>query len=87
MISCGNLALNGQQFSDFDFTWTSNFAPGTYNLIEARSVPGGSLGMSNSGTIDGYPADVAVQGNNVVLTVVPEPGTLAIIAAQRPATP
>jgi fibronectin-binding autotransporter adhesin len=80
-VSAGTLILNGQQFSDFDFTWTSNFGPGSYPLIDAGLV-NGSLGNSYSGTIDGYPATLAVQGDNeLVLTVTPEPSTLTLLAA------
>ena len=82
LILAGNLALNGQQFSDFNFTWTNNFGPGAYDLIESGSVPSGSLGTNVSGAIDGLPASIAVQGNDLVLTVssVPEPGTLVLLA-------
>jgi autotransporter-associated beta strand protein len=75
----GLLALAGQQFSDFNFTPLANFAPGTYTLIDAGSI-GGSLGQNTSGTIDGYPVSLAVQGNDLVLNVVPEPSTLALLA-------
>ena len=75
----GPLVLGGQQFADFNFTLMAGFAPGTYNLIDAQSIPLGSLGTSTSGTIDGLPATIAVQGNDVVLTVVPEPGTLTLL--------
>ncbi len=81
VISCGNLTLNGQQFSDFNFTPSANFAPGTYDLIQAGSVPSGDLGSDTSGTIDGLPASLAVSGDDVVLTVVPEPSTLALLGA------
>jgi autotransporter-associated beta strand protein len=74
------LSLSGQQFSNFDFTETVNFAPGTYNLI-AFGSSSGSLGANTSGTIDGLPARLSIQGNEVVLTVVPEPSTIVLIAA------
>ncbi|MGO9114367.1 MAG: PEP-CTERM sorting domain-containing protein, partial [Thermoguttaceae bacterium] len=74
----GNLSLNGQQFSDFNFTWSANFGPGSYNLIDFGSSSG-SLGATTSGTIDGYSAVLGVQGNDLVLTVVPEPSTLAML--------
>ncbi len=81
-ISCGSLIVSSPLgFSNFDFTWTANFAPGTYNLIESGSLPSGVLGTSTSGTIDGYPATLAVHNNDLVLTVVPEPSTLALLAA------
>ncbi len=76
----GPLVLSGQQFADFNFTWSANVAPGTYNLIDAQSITG-SLGTSTSGTIDGLPANIAVQGDDVVLNVVPEPSTLTLLAA------
>ncbi len=81
MISCSSLTLGGQQFSNFAFPYTANFAPGTYYLIESGSAPGGTLGTSTSGTIDGYSATLFVQGSNLMLNVVPEPGTFALLAA------
>jgi fibronectin-binding autotransporter adhesin len=81
LISCGTLIVTGQlEFSNFDFTWTGNFGPGTYDLIEDGSIPNGILGSSNSGTIDGYSANLAVSGNDLVLDVVPEPSTAALLA-------
>jgi autotransporter-associated beta strand protein len=81
-IFCGSLVSGSPLgLSNFDFTWTSNFGPGTYDLIETNSLPGGVLGTSTSGTIDGLPANIAVQGNDVVLNVVPEPSTLALLGA------
>ena len=78
MIACGSLALNNQQFTDFNFTWTANFGPGLYNLIDFASSSG-SLGSNTSGTIDGLPATLSLQGNDLVLNVVPEPSTLALL--------
>ncbi len=76
----GFLSLNGQQFSDFNFTPLGGFAPGRYTLIDAGSVSG-NLGGNANGTIDGFPASLAVQGNDLVLTVVPEPRTWVLLAA------
>ena len=72
-ISCDLLQLRRQQFSDFQFTWTADFGPGVYDLIIAESVSGTGLGNVTSGTIDGYPAKIAMSGNELVLTVTPEP--------------
>ena len=33
LMPSGDLILSGQRFSAFNFTWTTNFAPGTYDLI------------------------------------------------------
>ncbi len=79
LMPSGSLALNYQLFSDFNFTPLANFAPGEYTLIDAGSISG-SLGASSSGTIDGYSATLAIQDNNLVLNVVPEPSTLAMLA-------
>lgn len=79
----GTLVLGGQQFCDCNFTPLAGFGPGTYTLIEAGSLSG-NLGTDVSGTIDGYQANLAIQGDNLVLnvsTAVPEPSTLALLAA------
>ena len=70
--------VNGQQFTDFHFTTLTGFEPGEYDLIDFGSSSG-SLGAIRSGAIDGYQANISVQGDNLVLTVVPEPRTLAIL--------
>ena len=80
LMSAGLLALNGQQFSDFNFTPLANFVPGSFTLIDAGSISG-VLGTSKSGTIAGHSATLAVQGNDLVLNVVPEPSTLALLVA------
>ncbi len=80
MIYAGSLTLNGQQFSDFNFVPSANFGPGSHDLI-AFGSSGGSLGANTSGTIDGLPATLAVQGNDLVVNVVPEPLTMALLGA------
>ena len=69
----GTLTFSGQQFSNFGFNWTNGFGPGTYTLVNAKSISG--LGSNLSGSIDGLPASLSVSNNNLMLTVVPEPGT------------
>jgi autotransporter-associated beta strand protein len=78
MIIAGNLVLNNQQFSDFSFTPTANFGTGVYDLITFGSSSG-TLGSNVSGTIDGLPATLTLQSNDLVLTVVPEPSTAALL--------
>ena len=82
LMPSGLLALNGQQFSDFNFNPLGGFGPGTYDLIDAGSITSG-LGTDTSGTIDGYAANLAMQGNDVVLNVVPEPSTFALLARRH----
>ncbi len=80
-MSSAALGLVGQQFANFNFTPLAGFGQGNYTLIDAGSISG-SLGPSTSGSIDGMPATLAIQGGNeVVLTVVPEPSSLALLAA------
>jgi autotransporter-associated beta strand protein len=75
------LTLSGQQFTDFTFTPLSGFGPGTYTLIDAAGISGG-LGLITTGTINGLSATLAVDTvhNDLVLNVVPEPSTLALLA-------
>ena len=77
----GQLILSGQQFGDFKFTPSANVVPGSYALIVAGSVSG-VLGTSTSGTVNGYPATLAVQGTDLVLNVhaTPEPSTFVLLA-------
>jgi autotransporter-associated beta strand protein len=73
-----SLLLNGQQFSDFTFSPQTNFTPGTYSLITARSIQG-SLGSSVSGTVNGFGASISTSGGNLLLTVVPEPSSVVLV--------
>jgi autotransporter-associated beta strand protein len=80
LMPTSRLVLGGQQFSDFNFTPLAGFGPGTYTLIDAGSITGG-LGANTTGTIGGFSASLAVQGNDLMLNVVPEPSTLALLVA------
>ncbi len=79
-MPAGVLTLDDQQFSDFNFMFLAGFRDGTYTLIDAGSISG-SLGSNLSGAINGHTATLAVQGNNLVLNVVPEPSSLVLLAA------
>jgi len=50
------------------------------SVIDAGNITG-SLSGGTSGWIDGHSASIAIQGTDLVLTVVPEPGTLAMLLA------
>ena len=81
MIACGPVVASSLGFSTFSFENTSNFVPGVYDLIQSNTpLPGNLLGGSTSGSIGGYPANLAVSGKELVLNVAPEPGTLALLA-------
>ena len=83
-IACGSLTVGSPlEFSSFSFENTSNFGPGVYDLIQSNtSLPVNFLGGSTSGPVDGYPANLSVSGNELVFTVVPEPGTLVLSGGQ-----
>ncbi len=72
LMPAGTLILAGLQFTDFLFAPLAGFGPGEYTLIEAGSITG-SLGTSVSGTVEGRSATLAIEGNDLVLNVVPEP--------------
>jgi hypothetical protein len=43
-------------------------------------APNASLGTGTSGMIGGLPATIATSGGDLVLSVVPEPSTFALVA-------
>jgi hypothetical protein len=63
------------EFNDFNFTALTGFGPGTYTLFDTSAAITGSLGSSLSGSVGGFSATLSLAdgGNDVVLTVVPEP--------------
>ena len=82
-MACGSLALNGQQFSDLQLRVDGRLRAGQLQVDRLR-INQRQPGASTSGTIDGYPATLAVQGNDLVLTVVPEPSSLALLGVGAP---
>lgn len=75
-IGAGNL-----NFDDFNFTALSGFGPGTYTLFDTTQTISGSLGSNLTGLISGQSASLSLANSNqdLVLTVVPEPDTYAMI--------
>ncbi|PTX99198.1 hypothetical protein DB345_02155 [Spartobacteria bacterium LR76] len=68
-------------FSDFAFTTGAGFASGTYVLISGASSLTGSLDAANlTGSLGSYTGTLAIDGSNLVLNVVPEPGSTALVA-------
>lgn len=78
-VTAGTLALNSQEFDDFTFNTLAGFAPGTYTLFESVATTG-SLGSNLTGKVGGYDASLKLDGNNIVLNVVPEPATMCLLA-------
>jgi autotransporter-associated beta strand protein len=78
-MTASTLYLHNQAFSDFTFTAAGGFGEGTYTLIDAGAISN-ALGSDLSGTINGRSATLGISGNDLVLTVVPEPGTWVLLA-------
>ena len=75
---CGRLVLDNQQFADFNFT-VGRLRSRYVHLDRLGIDAYGQPGTGTSGTIDGLPANIAIQGDDVVLNVVPEPSTLVLL--------
>jgi hypothetical protein len=79
-LSIGNGLLN---LNDFVFTDAGGFAGGSFTLFDGASPIVGTLGSSLSGTVLGLNATLGLadNGNDLVLVVVPEPGTAFALLA------
>jgi hypothetical protein len=79
LLTGGSLNLGtGLNFSAFDFNLLSGFGVGTYVLFETDTAIVGSLGM-HTGILGGYDASLSIVGNNLVLSVIPEPSSVALL--------
>jgi fibronectin-binding autotransporter adhesin len=69
------------EFDDFLFSTLSGFAMGDYVLFDGSVPITGSFGPIVSGTLGGLDANLqlADSGNDLVLHVVPEPGSVALL--------
>ncbi len=74
-----NIGTGGLEFDDFAFTVGGNFGAGVYTLFDTNAPISGTLGTSLSGILDGKAATLGLGdgGRDVILTVVPEPTSLA----------
>jgi PEP-CTERM motif len=75
----GALGLNNTEFGDFTFDPLAGFDDGTYTLFTATSLVG-SLGSNLSGPIGLCTGTLSINGNSLILTVVPEPASGALFA-------
>lgn len=73
-----NIGAGELEFGDFFFTTGVGFGEGTYVLFDG-SVITGTLSANVTGSVGGFDATLEINGNDVVLTVVPEPGAFALL--------
>ena len=79
-----NIGTGVLGFNDFAFTTAAGFGPGTYTLFDSTLAINGSLNAANlSGMIGGFTGTLAFADSNtdLVLTVVPEPGSAVSLLA------
>jgi len=70
-----NIGTGILNFDDFSFTADGGFGEGTYTLFGGANALTGTLGSSLIGTISGKTSTISLSGNDVILSVVPEPAT------------
>ncbi len=79
MTSARSVSTASSSPTSISRRWLASLPAAIRLSTPARSAA--ASGANASGTIDGLPASIAIQGDNLVLTVVPEPGTLALLIA------
>jgi autotransporter-associated beta strand protein len=79
LILAGATTLGGVDFDNFTFLPGVGFGPGVYTLIDATGISG--LGAGTTGTVGSYDAALSIDddGQDLVLTVIPEPTTLGLL--------
>ena len=79
-----DIGIGGLAFDDFVFTALSGFGAGTYTLFDGDTSLVGSLDSDLAhltGSIGGYAGTLSLAdgGRDIVINVVPEPGTLTLL--------
>ncbi len=82
IVSSGSLEIGSGQlnFADFEFTALTGFEVGTYVLFSNADLSGTLADSGLSGIVGGYDATLELFGDNIVLTVVPEPKVTFLLA-------
>ncbi len=76
-----NIGTSLLGFNSFTFATTGGFGAGTtYNLFTSDALTGTLNAADLTGIIGGFNSTLSISGNNVLLTVVPEPATWALLA-------
>ncbi len=85
--TASTLSIVDLGFSNFTFNTALTFDAGVYTLIDASSIVGSLNSSDLSGSLGGLTGTLSVVGGDVVLTVVPEPSTLVLIAVALSSVP
>lgn len=71
-----DLDIGTLEFANFTFVPLAGFGAKTYTLFSGWDTLHGSVGASNTGLINGLPAELTISGNSLILSVIPEPSLL-----------
>lgn len=74
-----DIGVGTLDFSSFSFIAGPGFDEGIYTLFSGADSLTGTLGTNLSGQINGFTGILGLDGNDVILTVIPEPGTLVFL--------
>ncbi len=80
-LTAGNALTIGSgllDFGDFNFSTLAGFGQGNYTLIATNQPISGTLG-NPFGTVGGFPAVLGTDGQNITLSVIPEPSSTAAL--------
>lgn len=66
-------------FADFEFSLNMGFDVGTYALFDSTGITGSLDAGDLTGMLDGKNSNLSISGNSILLTVVPEPSTMALL--------
>ncbi len=82
LASTLNIGAGVLEFDDFAFNPLSGFGVGEYTLFNTNAAINGTLGENLSGSIGDFTGTIGFSGDgqDLILTVVPEPGTLGMLA-------
>ncbi len=82
LVTSGTVLIgNGDLgFADFDFNLLAGFGIGLYELFDTAGISG-SLSGDVAGMLNGYDANLYIDGDSLYLQVIPEPGTATLLFA------
>lgn len=77
-LTSGQVALGTLDFDEFAFNTLAGFGVGEYTLFSAAGGYTGAIG-TDSGLVGGFAGTLSFSGNDLVLSVVPEPSVALLL--------